>query len=254
MNLSIYEKCREVPENAKKPISAGRLKGKTDINPMWRIKKLTELFGPCGIGWYYTVETRWTEEAGGEIAAFVDINLYVKSGEEWSKPIHGTGGSMLAANEKSGLHLSDECYKMATTDAISVACKQLGIGADVYWAADNTKYMLAANEKSGLHLSDECYKMATTDAISVACKQLGIGADVYWAADNTKYTRGERTPDYNGSAAASAPMLKQIESICKKHGTTPEQVCKANSVMWEGISAEMAAQMLVFLKKQYGDE
>lgn len=207
VNLSIYEKCREVPENAKKPISAGRLKGKTDINPMWRIKKLTELFGPCGIGWYYTVETRWTEEAGGEIAAFVDINLYVKSGDEWSKPIHGTGGSMLAANEKSGLHLSDECYKMATTDAISVACKQLG-----------------------------------------------IGADVYWAADNTKYTRGERTPDYNGSAAASAPMLKQIESICKKHGTTPEQVCKANSVMWEGISAEMAAQMLVFLKKQYGDE
>lgn len=207
MNLSIYEKCREVPENAKKPISAGRLKGKTDINPMWRIKKLTELFGPCGIGWYYTVETRWTEEAGGEIAAFVDINLYVKSGDEWSKPIHGTGGSMLAANEKSGLHLSDECYKMATTDAISVACKQLG-----------------------------------------------IGADVYWAADNTKYTRGERTPDYNESAAASAPMLKQIESICKKHGTTPEQVCKANSVMWEGISEEMAGQMLVFLKKQYGDE
>lgn len=139
-NLSIYEKCREVPENAKKTIGAGRLKGKTDINPMWRIKKLTELFGPCGIGWYYDVYKKWTEEAGDEIAAFVDINLYIKSGEEWSKPIHGTGGSMLAANEKGGLHLSDECYKMATTDAISVACKQLGIGADVYWAADNTKY------------------------------------------------------------------------------------------------------------------
>lgn len=43
--MTIYEQCREVPKDAQKPIAAGRLKGKTDINPMWRIKKLTELFG-----------------------------------------------------------------------------------------------------------------------------------------------------------------------------------------------------------------
>ena len=29
---------------------------------------------------------------------------------------------------------------MAYTDAISVACKALGVGADVYWQADRTKY------------------------------------------------------------------------------------------------------------------
>lgn len=29
---------------------------------------------------------------------------------------------------------------MATTDAISVACKQLGFGADIYWGADRSKY------------------------------------------------------------------------------------------------------------------
>jgi len=55
-------------------------------------------------------------------------------------PISGTGGSMFVAKEKNGFYVSDECYKMATTDAISVACKQLGIGADVYWQADKTKY------------------------------------------------------------------------------------------------------------------
>ena len=47
---------------------------------------------------------------------------------------------MLVANEKKGLYVNDECYKMALTDAISVACKSLGIGADVYWNKDNTKY------------------------------------------------------------------------------------------------------------------
>lgn len=55
-------------------------------------------------------------------------------------PISGTGGSSFVALEKSGLKMSDECFKMATTDAISVACKQLGFGADVYWNKDKTKY------------------------------------------------------------------------------------------------------------------
>ncbi len=139
-NMEIYDACRSVPETAKKAIAAGRLKGKTDINPMWRIKRLTEQFGPCGIGWYYKPVRKWLETHGDEIAAFVDIELYVKIGGEWSMPIAGTGGSMFAARQKDGVYVSDECYKMASTDAISVACKQLGIGADVYWDADRTKY------------------------------------------------------------------------------------------------------------------
>lgn len=75
-----------------------------------------------------------------------------------------------------------------------------------------------------------------------------------YAQQTGKKKDPERTPGYDGSAAAPAPMLKQIETICKKHGTTPEQVCKANGVEWKGINAELAGQMLVFLKKQYGDE
>ena len=140
-NLNIYEAARRVPPEALTPIQAGRLKGKSDINPMWRIKKLTEIFGPCGIGWKYTITKQWMEAAGGgEIAAFCDIDLYVKADGQWSEPIPGTGGSMFVAREKSGLYTSDECYKMALTDALSVACKALGLAADVYWGRDPSKY------------------------------------------------------------------------------------------------------------------
>ena len=139
-NMRIYDAVRSVRRMQKRPISGGRLAGKTDINPMWRIKTLTEQFGPCGIGWYYKPVRKWTEALGDEVAAFVDIELYVKDGESWSMPIAGTGGSMLAEKQKGSVYVSDECFKMATTDAISVACKQLGIGADVYWDADGSKY------------------------------------------------------------------------------------------------------------------
>lgn len=140
-NLTIYEAVRNVPENAQKSIQAGRLKGKTDINPMWRIKALTETFGPCGIGWTYTIDRQWMETgANNEVSAFCNIGLRVKVDGEWSEPIPGTGGSAFVASERNGLYTSDECYKMALTDAISVACKALGFGADIYWSADRTKY------------------------------------------------------------------------------------------------------------------
>lgn len=141
-NLEVYNAVRNVPQEAKKTIGAGRLKGMTDINPMWRIKTLTEQFGPCGFGWYYDIADRWVDlpENSQEVTANIQINLFVKFNGEWSKPIQGIGGSKLAASERNGLYISDECWKMALTDAISVACKALGVGADVYWDKDRTKY------------------------------------------------------------------------------------------------------------------
>lgn len=153
-NLDVYNKVKFVPEEAKKTIAAGRTKGFTDINPMWRIKKLTEIFGMCGDGWYYKVTDKHIETVGDEVCAFVDLELFVKVNGGWSMPIHGTGGSRLATKEKGGVYVSDECYKMATTDAISVACKQLGIGADVYWDKDKTKY--DPREDKQLSLEEKC--------------------------------------------------------------------------------------------------
>lgn len=143
-NLKIYNLARTVPNEARKPIIAGRLKGMTDINPMWRIKKLTEMFGPCGVGWWYDIFDKMIieDDITKQKAAFVDIKLYYidpETGHE-SHGIPGTGGASFVAQESKGPYLSDECFKMALTDAISVAAKALGVGADVYWDKDNSKY------------------------------------------------------------------------------------------------------------------
>lgn len=140
-NLRIYNFCADVPENAKKPIKGGRLAGMTDINPMWRIKELTEMFGPCGIGWNYIIKDKMLAPAhDGEIAAFVDIDLIYKENDIWSEPIPGTGGNMFVVKESKGLRTNDDCFKSALTDAISVAAKAIGLGGSVYWEKDKTKY------------------------------------------------------------------------------------------------------------------
>lgn len=137
-HLEIYKKNTEPPKWALKEIQAGRLKGKTDINPQWRYQALTETFGLCGVGWYYETMAQWIESGSdGQKCAFVNINLFVKVDGEWSKAIPGSGGSMLIVNESKGAYTSDEAFKMATTDALSVACKMIGIAANIY---SNTKY------------------------------------------------------------------------------------------------------------------
>ena len=161
-NMDTYNAFAEVPENAKKKITGGRLSGMTDINPMWRIKMLTERYGACGVGWKYNItDKQIVSGADGVVCVFLDIDLFVKENGEWSEPIVGTGGSQLVAKEKAGLYTNDECFKMALTDAISVACKALGMGANVYWASGRTKYDLASDKKDDVPDKVEPAEMVT---------------------------------------------------------------------------------------------
>lgn len=134
-NLDYYNKLKVVPQEALRQIQSGRLRGKHDINPMWRIKAMTEQFGVCGIGWKYVITKQWTETFGSEVKAYCNIDLFIKVNGEWSDAIQGTGGSSEVSMESKGAYVSDECYKMALTDALSVAMKALGVAADVYFEA-----------------------------------------------------------------------------------------------------------------------
>ena len=190
-NMKIYNEVRSVPKEAQKDFDNGRFSG-TDINPMWRIEKLTEIYGPCGSGWYIEPISRWSETSGNEICTFVEINLYVRDGEEWSKPIYGIGGSKILQSSKKGLYANDEAYKMATTDAISVACKHLGFGADIYWGKENTKY----SDSKKLKAEDDMAKPITKahiEVLNAKMKELKLTLDpgVYGKNSIEEMTEGD---------------------------------------------------------------
>lgn len=223
-NLEIYNKVREVPETAKKPITGGRLKGMTDINPMWRIKVLTEQFGVCGIGWYYEVVDKRIDTVEGvkEVIATIQINLYVKIDGEWSKPIMGIGGSMVASMERNGLYVDDEVWKKAQTDALSVACKNLGIGADVYWNSDNDKYVdqgrdnfNASNSKASTSQRKPSTKpqqpsMLTPEPSTIDPEAKGWQDKISEFAKTHNMTTEEICKDYKVGLHTPAERLKEV--------------------------------------------
>ena len=147
-NMRIFNQVNATPAEARKQIKGGRLSGMTDINPMWRIKRLTEVFGPCGVGWTKRrAGLEFVPGANGEIAVFVTIELRVLINGVWSEPIEGNGGAMYVAKETKGLYVDDEAVKKAETDALGSACKLLGFSADIYWERDPSKYGDRLDEK-----------------------------------------------------------------------------------------------------------
>lgn len=140
--MTKWDELARPPQTALKEITGGRLKGMTDINPQWRYKAMHDAYGPCGEGWKYDVVRIWTESGqDGQIFMFAQVAVQVKNGEHWADSIPGIGGSMLIEKDKYGLHHNDEAPKMAVTDALSVALKMLGVGADIYMGRwDGSKY------------------------------------------------------------------------------------------------------------------
>jgi len=151
--MKLWDLVHQPPADALKTIVGGRISGKSDINPMWRIQKLTELFGVIGFGWRYEIVRTWTDQgkyleeaACHEVICSAEIKLHVKIGGEWSEAILGIGGNKLVEKEKDHAYTNDEGFKMAVTDAISVACKALGFGADIYFGRwDGSKYNIPAD-------------------------------------------------------------------------------------------------------------
>ena len=100
--------------------------GTTPLSP---IAQLTELFGPCGVGWWYEIPCReiYTDPATCQKGAFLDIRLFYIDPDtgKTSQPIPATGGAALTG---SNGFLAPDCYRAALFDALSLAAQTLGIG------------------------------------------------------------------------------------------------------------------------------
>ena len=147
-NLKIWNDIKRPPSSVLKKIDFGYLKGKSDINPQWRLMAMTQAFGVVGHGWTYRIVRTWSETGSdGQVMAFSEVAVKTKLNGEWGEEFFGTGGSTIVEFSKGNLKSNDEGYKMATTDALSVAFKAVGVAADIYLGCfDGSKYVKDVDE------------------------------------------------------------------------------------------------------------
>ncbi|OTU28350.1 hypothetical protein CAT59_07265 [Acinetobacter pittii] len=142
-NLHIWNAVKQTPTNFLKKIEFGYLKGKSDINPQWRLMAMTQAFGPVGHGWTYRIVKLWSEPCtDGSVMAFAEVAVKTKLDGVWGEEFSGIGGSTIVDKNKNGISANDEGFKKAVTDALGVAFKAIGVAADVYLGNfDGSKYL-----------------------------------------------------------------------------------------------------------------
>jgi hypothetical protein len=140
-NLRIWNALGKTdPEHTKGFKRAGGFQG-TAIKPIWVERRLTELFGPCGIGWGIDEPSFRLVEAGDELLVYCTVaGWYVENGNRAT--IYGVGGDKVLSKNKYGLNTDDEAFKKACTDATGNAFKHVGVGADVHMGLfEDSKYL-----------------------------------------------------------------------------------------------------------------
>lgn len=166
------------PAHTKNFNRAGGFKG-TALKPMWAIKRLTEHFGPCGIGWGMGEPSFQVVPCGNETLVFCTVSAW--HGDR-DNVVWGVGGDKVVAARSSGAFTDDEAFKKAFTDAVMNAFKFVGVGADIHMGLfDDSKYVEQVREAFSEPQEQSAAVVAAEVAIGL-CKSV---ADLeQWAADN----------------------------------------------------------------------
>ena len=102
--VKLFESAEKPPSDALKLIEAGKLKGKNEISPLWRMKKMTDMFGQYGNGWKIEIIEKWKEpiESTKEVIIQVAINLYTRNRRtgEWNAPSPAFGAKKHTCSPK----------------------------------------------------------------------------------------------------------------------------------------------------------
>jgi hypothetical protein len=138
-NLSIWNALAKTdPKHTKGFNRAGGFKG-TAVKPIWIIKRLTEQFGPCGIGWGVNAPQFQVVPCEREILVYCTVSVWHGTRDN---VLFGVGGDKVQAGRKESVFCDDEAFKKAFTDAVNNAFKFIGVGADVHMGQfDDDKYV-----------------------------------------------------------------------------------------------------------------
>jgi len=145
-NLSLWHQVEKTPIEQTKPITGKSYSG-TSPKPHYLVQKATETFGPCGIGWGFTVDERIEQGAMYDSGDFERMHIAkVKVWYKWDGErgeVEHIGGTPFSGRRKNGTPYTDEdAPKKSVTDALVKALSMIGFAGDIFMGRyDDSKYI-----------------------------------------------------------------------------------------------------------------
>lgn len=146
-NLDIWERFADIDPKFTKPIS-GRDYGGTSPNPQYVIRCLTEMFGPVGKGFGWSVLAEDFKELGGTYLHWCRIKFWWKD-EEGTHGVEEYGQTKAAYVTSTGkMRVDEDAPKKSLTDAIVKGASHVGVAANIFLGRwDDQKYVAEVNQE-----------------------------------------------------------------------------------------------------------
>lgn len=126
----------------------------TSIDAMWQIKRMTEQFGPIGLGWGYRTQHSIERLADTMILAVCDVTIWwnetpdrilsglkTPSSENSYGPIRGAT-EIWSPGKSGAMRVDEDAPKKSMTDALTKGLSHLGLSADVFLGLfDDNRYV-----------------------------------------------------------------------------------------------------------------
>ncbi|RRV80388.1 Rad52/Rad22 family DNA repair protein [Stutzerimonas stutzeri] len=154
-NMSIWS---QVEKTAPEATKSAKVNGQqiTSISGQHMIKRATEMFGPVGIGWGWTVaEERFDQGGeirndkgdliGHEVGHTIRVKLWFMQGDKRGE-VEQYGCTPFTYKSKWGVTTDTEAPKKSLTDAVKKALAMLGFSADIFLGLYDDRDYVAERE------------------------------------------------------------------------------------------------------------
>lgn len=142
-NKKLWDEIKVTDPCSVKPITGKAYKGNSP-KPYWLIERMTDTFGPVGIGWGVIVKSeRFERMSDTDVLHVAVVSVwYVRDGVR-SDTFDQMGGTKAAYMTSSGkLMIDDDAGKKSVTDGMVKCMSMIGLCADIFsgrW--DDDKYV-----------------------------------------------------------------------------------------------------------------
>ena len=147
-NKELWQRAFMTDPRAVKPITGKQYSGNSP-KPYWIVERLTDEFGPCGIGWGFTILSERMERlTPSDVLHVAVVRFWYVLGDKRGE--FEQIGQTKAVYEKSkgGFMVDEDAPKKSVTDALVKCASYLGFAGDIFsgmW--DDSKYVQQAGRE-----------------------------------------------------------------------------------------------------------
>jgi len=219
-NKAIWDQAFTTDPQFVKNITGKQYQGSSP-SPFWIVRRATEIFGPCGLGWGYNILSERIERFG-EIdtvhIAMVEV-WYMHEGKRGSFQ-HIGQTKMSYKTAKGGVMLDEDAPKKSVTDALVKGLSMIGFAGDIFLGRwDDSGYVREAAAISQERENDAAQEKAMEEAKRI--HDLLAEAATHGKAKFAAAWKGLKAAERQ--AFGGAENLKQFEEVCKAADEKAEQ-------------------------------